>query len=777
MTLSNPPKAEDPQGNPFTPPLPAPQLMEKFAGINTSTTRAGVPDEQCYWIDGFMPVAPRNLRTLPGVGPQLRGAFGATIVFFGFYNLGAVPYAVYFLSDGSVETVNTSGTAITTQILAPGSILAPAITGIGFSQWGQDYLLITANQTNGYWVWDGTLLYTAGTLSPIVTLTNPGAAYQTTPNILFTGGGTGATAQATILNGVVTGVSLTNPGTGFLANETPSIIFTGGTAAGTGATLTASLTQQAAGSGGSIATTWAPVGSDQWDLGSGSIGVSASGSGYTQFIVGSWNYTAAPGGAWFQGGVPGINLTTSNGSITAVSLANPASNPNGVWYTTHATQPTIVVTDTGGYVMTSVVVNSHGSGYSPTTSVTATGGNDPVTQAVLKPIITSGSIGSVSVLSGGLYGSISPAPTLTVTDVAVTASATVSLMPFAISGTAIETYQGRAWIANGPTIYFAAPGSFTDFATSDGGGNFTSGDNFLKVSYVRLVNTNGFLFLIADSSMNYISGVTTSGTPPTTTFTNQNCDPEVGTPYPYSVLTRGQDIVLANSWGVHVSRGAALEKVSEALDGVWNSVANFGSLTQLSSAKATVFSKRIWMVLAQIIDPVSNTTQNKLLIWNGKQWYASIQDFGPLTFIATQEINSVLTAWGTDGSVIKPLFNTPSVGFQKVVQSRYWDEPGGYQFSKATGRFWSVWNYNVAGSLNMLVDIDAVGINGANGTTFTGTQQYTIPSPSGAGYFVTPPQAVGQQGVLTGMTIKTNEADTSLVSAMIQSDPKVAYRG
>ena len=68
MTLSNPPKAEDPQGDPYTPPLPQPQIMEMFAGINTSTTRAGVPDQMCYWIDGFMPVAPRTLRTLPGVG-------------------------------------------------------------------------------------------------------------------------------------------------------------------------------------------------------------------------------------------------------------------------------------------------------------------------------------------------------------------------------------------------------------------------------------------------------------------------------------------------------------------------------------------------------------------------------------------------------------------------------------------------------------------------------------------------------------------------------------
>ena len=768
MTLSNPPKAESPQPNPYAPALPPPQRMEMFQGVNTSTTRAGVPDQMCYWIDGWMPVAPRNLRTLPGAGPELVGPFsgGRAIIAFGFYNLGATPYALYFLSDGSVQTVNTTGTPITTQILAPATIAAPAIVGMGFSQWGQQYLLIVANQTNGYWIWDGTNVYESGSLSPIVTLTNPGSGYQTVPSATASGGsGSGARFVASIGNGVVTGVSIVNPGTGYLAGQNVSLIFTGGTASGSGATLTANMSH-AVGSGASINLTLATIGGAYTVSG---YTIIAAGSGYSPFAA-----LTVSGGASFGPTPPSqadLLPFFTNGSLTSVQITYPGE------YGSIAPLPVVTVTDAGDYYVSSVSIVAAGAGYSDTASITSTGGGASIiAQATFSPLIAGGSIASVLVTNGGQYGS-NVAPTLAVIDVATTAEATVTLMPFAIQGTAIETYQGRAWIADGPTIYFGAPGSFTDFASSDGGGNFTSGDNFLRVKYVRLVNTNGFLYLIADSSMNYISGVTTSGNPPVTTFTNQNADPEIGTPYPASVLCRGRDIVLANSVGVHVSRGAALEKVSEALDGVWNSVAGFGSLTQLSAAKATVFSKRIWMVLAQIVDPVANTTQNKLLIWNGKEWYASSQDFGPLTYIATQEINSVLTAWGTDGNVIKPLFQNPSLNFQKTVQSRYWDEPGGYQFSKATGRFWAVLDYNVAGSLSILASIDAVGINGANGTTFTGSQTYTIPSPAGTGYFVTPPQAVGQQGVLTGMTIKTNEADVSLVSAMLQNDPRIAYRG
>ena len=764
MSLANPPKPDQPQSNPYAPSLPPPQIMEKFGGINTSTTRAGVPDEMCYWIDGFMPIAPRNARTLPGAGAQLRGAFGATIIAFGFYNIGATPYALYFLSDGSVQTVNTTGTPVTTQILPPASITTPTIPNIGFSQWGQTYLLIVANQTNGYWIWDGTNLYEAGSLSPIVTLTNPGAGYTSASSVTASGGsGMNAVFAVSVANGVVTGVSIVNPGTGYSAGQSISLIFSGGQSSGSGASVTAAMTH-AAGSGASLVANMAPYGSGSPYFFVTSVTVLSGGTNYSPFTAitfsgGSQFETAAAAGAALitAGVITGINITSGG-------IYNPPATP-----------PTVTATDTGDFFVSGTSIVAKGSGYSPTAELVAVGGSSPTAEATFSPIFTSGSLTSIVITNGGIYNG-SVAPTITITDTKITAAATVSLMPFGISGTCIETYQGRAWIANGPIVYFAAPGSFTDFATSDGGGNFTSGDNFLKVGYTRLVNTNGFLYLIADSSMNYISGVTTSGDPPTTTFTNQNADPEIGTPYPYAVLTRGRDIVLANSFGVHVSRGANLEKVSEALDGVWNSVAGFGSLSQLSSAKATVFAKKIWMVLAQIIDPVANTTQNKLLIWNGKEWYASVQDFGPLTFIATQEINSVLTAWGTDGSVIKPLFQSPSTGFMKTIQSRYWDEPGGYQFSKATGRFWSVWNYNVAGTLNVQVSIDAVAIN-SGGSTTTDSMNYTIASPSGAGYFVTPPQAVGQQGVLTGMTLQTSEADVSLVSAMIQSDPKIAYRG
>ncbi len=179
------------------------------------------------------------------------------------------------------------------------------------------------------------------------------------------------------------------------------------------------------------------------------------------------------------------------------------------------------------------------------------------------------------------------------------------------------------------------------------------------------------------------------------------------------------------------------------------------------------------MILVKILDPVSGSSGNKLFLTDGERdqqgnmkFWASTQDM-TLTFIRHQEINSVITAYGTDGTVIKPLFSTASTAFEKIVQSRLWDAPGGYQFMKTTGRLNLLALYYGVSSPNLKVGIDSeLGLM---------SSLYTM-TPSGAGYFVSPPQAIGQKGVLMGLTIRTNADDMALVSAMFQPDVH-DYRG
>lgn len=71
-----------------------------------------------------------------------------------------------------------------------------------------------------------------------VTVNTQGTGYTSAPTVAFTGGGgTGATAQAVVLDGKVTAVQITSPGTGY--TTAPTVAFTGG--GGTLAAATASF--------------------------------------------------------------------------------------------------------------------------------------------------------------------------------------------------------------------------------------------------------------------------------------------------------------------------------------------------------------------------------------------------------------------------------------------------------------------------------------------------------------------------------------------------------
>lgn len=101
------------------------------------------------------------------------------------------------------------------------ALRAKALTGY------QPRVLVTAGDT-GSWIDDGIVS---------VAVSNGGTGYTSAPTVAITGtGGTGATATATVVNGVVTAVTIANPGSGY---ETASVAFSGG--GGSGAAATANI--------------------------------------------------------------------------------------------------------------------------------------------------------------------------------------------------------------------------------------------------------------------------------------------------------------------------------------------------------------------------------------------------------------------------------------------------------------------------------------------------------------------------------------------------------
>jgi hypothetical protein len=472
------------------------------------------------------------------------------------------------------------------------------------------------------------------------------------------------------------------------------------------------------------------------------------------------------------GAIPSPSITTFGmsqyGEQYLLMASSATSNGYSAWdgantYFSGTLQPNIVITNVG-------------SGYTSSPTVAASGGHG--SGSSFSASVVGGVVVNISILNPGSGYIVGDTPSLVFTGGGgSSAAATISIWPFGVSGNVVQTYNGMVWVFNGNTFQFTAPGALANFATSAGGGSRQTNASYLRVAYTGAVSTNGFLFLLGDSSMDYISGVVTTGSVATTTFTQNNSDPEIGTPYPQAIDTWGTDIIIANQIGVFISSGGSFHKISDQLDGVYQSVPvgtleNFYNNAfngfQLSVAKLNIFGKRCWIILVPIIDPVTGQQVNKLLLVRDKKiWFASNQSVN-LNFIGTYDFNGIIAALGTDGAQIYPLLVQMGGGFTKTLQSKLWDDPGGIEFNKAPSRFWSAWVANSTISTSISLTVDSVGLSAAG--QMTSQSGYTIAGPTSVGYFITPPQAIGQQGVFVGMTLKTNAADMELITAKIAEE-------
>jgi hypothetical protein len=282
---------------------------------------------------------------------------------------------------------------------------------------------------------------------------------------------------------------------------------------------------------------------------------------------------------------------------------------------------------------------------------------------------------------------------------------TATAMPTGIKGTYVETYQSRVWIANGSTGFLSAPANGANFSGAAGGGAFPSSDSFLRIKYTALKQSNGFLYLFGDSSVNVISNVQTAGSPLATTFNNQNVDPQVGTPWPASVQVFDKGILFAHSSGVFQLYGGTVTKVSKALDGLFEN-ANFNAVTP-SAAVASIFEVRCYFLLFQTTD-LYGVTRDVCACWTGERWFLASQ-VRSLTYIDTQEVNSSLTSWGTDGSSLFQMFQTPSASLRKILQTKLWSGDG-YLINKQAMRVYTLGTdesgngYSLSGTIDMVTE-------------------------------------------------------------------------
>jgi len=287
-----------------------------------------------------------------------------------------------------------------------------------------------------------------------------------------------------------------------------------------------------------------------------------------------------------------------------------------------------------------------------------------------------------------LYAPGSPAPDWLTDNTATT-------MPSGIHGNAIEVYGNRAWVTTPPetggvpsTLSNSGPGNGATFSGTAGGGTTPQQDSSLVYTFTGLRQTNGFLYYFGDSATGVISNVqtATSGSSLVTTYSNQNVDPQKGTPWRATIRAFttgfGPGIMFANPQGVHLLVGGSVQKVSSDLDGIFAN-ADFNTLTP-SAGVAIVYGISVYCLLIKTLDYQGNPIvvmcmTDGMQKGNGFRWWLATQS-ASLKFISWSEINSQLTCWGTDGASVYQLFAAPSAALPKIVQSKFFpgQVPGEY---------------------------------------------------------------------------------------------------
>lgn len=279
-------------------------------------------------------------------------------------------------------------------------------------------------------------------------------------------------------------------------------------------------------------------------------------------------------------------------------------------------------------------------------------------------------------------------------------------MPLGVAGTDIEIFLSRVWIVDGTNILTSVASNGADFSTANGGLTKPNQESTLRRAYTAIRQVNGYLYVFGDSSVAYITNVQTSTTA-VTTYQFTVIEPQIGTAWRDSVAAFGRSILFANVNGVYAIYGSSANKISDMLDGIWDSTKADFAAVEPSAAVATLYGIRVFMVTLRTIDPTTRETRTLLCLYDGKKWTIGSQDPAPV-LVAPQILDSELTAYGSDGTDVRSLFTVPSSTLEKRLVSKLWGGEYGFVMQKQVLRFYTQVEAlnDAAANLQAVIDTD-----------------------------------------------------------------------
>lgn len=392
----------------------------------------------------------------------------------------------------------------------------------------------------------------------------------------------------------------------------------------------------------------------------GSIAIVSGGSGYTSVPTVT---ISAPNNA---NGVQALaNATVSSNAVTAITISEA-----GTGYTT---APTITISGGGGTganaiagIVTfkkgtvTVLVTNGGSGYTnaANTVVTISGGGG--TNATATAVLSGGQVTQVLMNNPGSGYTNTANITATITG-GGGSNATAKAVINSNDNVGVASFSGRVWVAYGRTVAYSAAGSYNDF-TSVSAGNILLTDSTLHGNIQQILSANNFLYVFGDDSINVFSDVrvTTAGL---TLFTNTNVSASVGTKRKDAIFPYFRSVLFLNDYGVYALVGSTTSKISDALDGVFQTIDFTYPITA-----GQVLVNNILCAAFNFKQNYYGGSRFVQAVFFEKKWFFTSQG-DTLNYVTSVPVGGLITLYGTDSNSLYKLYGNSTANTASTIQT------------------------------------------------------------------------------------------------------------
>lgn len=422
-----------------------------------------------------------------------------------------------------------------------------------------------------------------------------------------------------------------------------------------------------------------------------------------------------------DGSMTAINL--ASGTTTTIAPPGTFTNPDvAVWQSS-----VLLIADAAG-----------GSGYTSGATATITGGSGSGATASVTTV--AGVVTALTLTNAGVGYKAADSITVTINPVGAGsgATATVIVWPqFSLTPTTLAVYSGRVWLAGSRTLTWTGTLGYDDAAAANASGSTIIPDSDLVHRITALRALNNYLWIFGDNSIKQIGTVSVSGS--TTVFSVVTLSSDTGTTFPQTIQSYNRLVLFANKTGVYAVLGSSVQKVSQQMDGIFQSI-DFSVAP--SAALNDINAIRCYLILVRYMDPAQNRTRSLLLEFHAQKWQVASQG-DDLLAISTAVIAGSLETFASSGADLTQILQNPNQAVAILLKTALSHHSKPHMGKRAL-RAATVQTSNSSGAMTMTIDTE-------NGTV---NENYSVAFPitwlNALGQIVTWLNALGQLVTFSG---------------------------